>query len=361
MSFEAGDLVRVSGLQSEQGRLLNGSLGKVVGCTNPPRFGVMLYSTRPPGSTQDTLVQGLSPASTKSFNGSNLTPHDRCCPLYLEFCLGIVHSSLLGWSTFTLANDASSKIGIEFLRDYNSRKPDDLAMAATLANIVRECGEFEFAVQLTSNVVANLSKAPPQLRAEEHRLRYDLGCSLAVVGRHAEAFVQAQAIDVKRGGEPLELKTELLDEIACCLKFLRPPPTGIRPQASRVSAATVPENPNRSFTLELELQVLRERASLLRTLQHGTAADPKALLELAALLCRLGSPQQLEEGIETYSSALKASRRITPCLFISQCLCPRIASLKPIVATFKQPSKKVCNLPDARAPPPWPMATTGGC
>ena len=319
----------------------------------------MVYSTRPPGSTQDTLIQGLSPASIKSFNGSNLTPHDRCCPLYLEFCLGIVNSSLLASpSTFTLANGASSKIGIEFLRDYNSRKPDDLAMAATLANIVRECGEFEFAVQLSSNVIANLSKAPPQLRGNEHRLRYDLGCSLAVVGRHAEAFIQAQAIDVKRGGEPLELKTELLDEIACCLKFLRPPPTGIRSQASRVSAA---ENPNRSFTLELELQVLRERASLLRTLQHGTAADPAALLELAALLCRLGSPQQLEEGIETYSSALKASRTIAPCLFISPCLCFRIASLKQIVATFKQPSKKVCNLPDARAPPTWPTATTGGC
>lgn len=268
----------------------------------------MLYSTRPPGSTQDTLMQGLSPASIKSFNGSNLTPHDRCCPLYLEFCLGIVNSSLLASpSTFTLANGASSKIGVEFLRDYNSRKPDDLAMAATLANIVREFGEFEFAVQLSSNVIANLSKAPPQLRGNEHRLRYDLGCSLAVVGRHADAFIQAQAIDVKRGGEPLELKAELLDEIACCLKFLRPPPTGIRPQASTVSAASVPENPNRSFTLELELQVLRERASLLRTLQHGTAADPAALLELAALLCRLGSPQQLEEGIETYSSALKAS------------------------------------------------------
>jgi hypothetical protein len=147
MSFEVGDLVRVSGLQSEQGRQLNGSLGKVVGCTNPPRFGVMLYSTRPPGSTQDTLVQGLSLDSIKSFNGSNLTPHDRCCPLYLELCHGIVHSSLLASpSTFTLANGASSKIGIEFLRDYNSRKPDDLAMAATLANIVRECGEFDFAV-----------------------------------------------------------------------------------------------------------------------------------------------------------------------------------------------------------------------
>ena len=166
---------------------------------------------------------------------------------------------------------------------------------------------------------------------------------------------------MKRGGEPLELKTELLDNIAGGLKFLRPPHPAIRPQASRVSAATVPENPNRSFTLELELQVLRERASLLRTLQHGTAADPKALLELAALLCRLGSPQQLEEGIETYSSALKASRPITPCLFISQCLCPRIASLKQIVTTFKQPSRKACNLPDARAPPTWPMATTGGC
>jgi hypothetical protein len=209
-------------------------------------------------------------------------------------------------------------------------------------------------------VIANLSKAPPQLRGDEHRLRYDLGCSLAILGRNAEAFVQAQAIDVKRGGEPLELKTELIDEIACCLKFLRPPPEGIRPQALRVSAASVPENPNRSFTLELELQVLRERASLLRTLQHGNAADPKALLELAALLCRLGSPQQLEEGIETYSSALKASRSITPCLFISLCMCPRIASRKQIVATFKQPSRKVCNLPDARAPPTWPMATTGG-
>jgi hypothetical protein len=216
-------------------------------------------------------------------------------------------------------------------------------------------------VQLSSNVIANLSKAPPQLRANEHRLRYDLGCSLAVVGRHAEAFIQAQAIDVKRGGEPLELKLELLDEIACCLKFLRPPPTGIRSQASRVSAASVPENPNRSFTLELELQVLRERASLLRTLQHGTAADPEALLELAALLCRLGSPQQLEEGIETYSSALKASRTIAPCLLISPCLCFRIAYLKQIVATFKQPSKKVSSLPDARAPPTWPTATTGGC
>ncbi len=73
----------------DMGRQLNGSLGKDVGCTNIPRFGVMLYSTRAPGSTQDTHVHGLNlvsaPACIKSFNGSNLAPHDRCCMMILHW------------------------------------------------------------------------------------------------------------------------------------------------------------------------------------------------------------------------------------------------------------------------------------
>ncbi len=316
MVFEVGDLVRVSGLQSEQGLQLNGSLGKVVSCANPPRFGVMLYSARSPGSTQDTL-HDISAANLKSFNCSNLTLHNRCCPLYLDLCLSIVHSTLLSApSSDTLAKGVGTTVGIEYLKDYNSRKPDDLAMAATLANIVRDNGEFELAVQLTSNVIANLSTAPPQLRGNEHRLRYDLGCSLLSLGRAAEAFHQANAIDVGRGGEPVELKSELLDEIASSLKFQRPHPTADRCPA-RDSASRVPENPRRSYTLELELQVRRERVHLQHTRQHGISKDPIPLLELAALLCRLGSPQQLEEGIETYGSALQASRPIIPFVIIT--------------------------------------------
>jgi hypothetical protein len=103
-------------------------------------------------------------------------------------------------------------------------------------------------VSLTSNVIANLSTAPLQLQAEEHRLRYDLGCSLSVLGRPAEAFAPAQAINTARGGEPLELKIELLGIIATALKFHETrPPAPVNPNPY--------ENPNRAFTLQLELQV----------------------------------------------------------------------------------------------------------
>lgn len=150
---------------------------------------------------------------------------------------------------------------------------------------------YEFAVSLTSNVIANLSAAPLQLQAEEHRLRYDLGCSLSVLNRPAEAFAQAQAINTDRGGEPLELKIELLQIIAKALKFhvTRPPAPG-NPSPR--------ENPNRSFTLQVELQVRREEVLLAPT-------NAGALLDLAALLCRLGAPEQLAEGIQVYTRALQ--------------------------------------------------------
>ncbi len=144
---------------------------------------------------------------------------------------------------------------------------------------------------LTSNVISNISAAPPQLQAEEHRLRYDLGCSLSVLGRPADAFAQANAINADSGGEPLELKIELLKIIANSLKFQEP-----RPPAPRNPSP--PLNPNRSFTLQLELQVRREEVRL----QPGSAS---AMLDLGALLCRLGSPEQLEEGIAVYTRALQ--------------------------------------------------------
>jgi hypothetical protein len=146
-------------------------------------------------------------------------------------------------------------------------------------------------VSLTSNVIANLSEAPLQLQAEEHRLRYDLGCSLSVLGRPAEAFAQAQAINSDRGGEPLELKIELCNIIATSLKF----------HETRKPAPRNPDpiiNPNRSFTLQLELQVRREEVRLAPT-------NAAALLEVAALLCMLGSQEQLAEGIEMYTRALQ--------------------------------------------------------
>ncbi len=285
--------MHIQGLQSEQGLQLNGSLGKVVSCANPPRLGVKLYSKPASSSTQDRLRVIGDAASIKSFSASNLALHDNCCPLYLDLCIHIVELSLSTGTNMQACN--------EFLRDYNSRKPDDLPMAATLANIVREAGEFEFAVQLTSDVVSKLHTAPLQLRADEHRLRYDLGCSLSVLGRTAEAFAQANAINVERGGEALELRVELLDEIASSIKFQRQRPTGAHRPAP-VMSPRHPENPNRSYTLELELQVRRERVRLQRS--------PAALLELAALLCRLGSMQQLQEGIDTYSAALQASHRL---------------------------------------------------
>ena len=150
---------------------------------------------------------------------------------------------------------------------------------------------YEFAVSLTSNVIANLSAAPLQLQAEEHRLRYDLGRSLSVLGRPAEAFAQAQAINTDRGGEPLELKIELLQIIAKALKFHETrPPAPVNPSPR--------ENPNRSFTLQLELQVRREEVLL-------SPASAHKLLDLAALLCRLGTREQLAEGIELYTRALQ--------------------------------------------------------
>jgi hypothetical protein len=153
---------------------------------------------------------------------------------------------------------------------------------------------YEFAVSLTSNVIANLSAAPLQLQAEEHRLRYDLGRSLSVLGRPAEAFAQAQAINTDRGGEPLELKIELLQIIAKAMKFHETrPPAPVNPSPC--------ENPNRSFTLQLELQVRREEVLL-------APANSRALLDLAALLCRLGTPEQLAEGIEVYTRALQVGR-----------------------------------------------------
>ena len=141
-------------------------------------------------------------------------------------------------------------------------------------------------MQLSSHVLAHLSQGPPQLQAEEHRLRYDLGCSLSVLHRNADAFAQANAINVAHGGEPLELKIELVKIIGSALKFQVP-----RSGSSR-------ENPNRSFTLQLELQVRREAVRL----QPGSASH---LWDLGALLCRLGSPEQLEEGISVYSRALQ--------------------------------------------------------
>jgi hypothetical protein len=41
---------------------------------------------------------------------------------------------------------------MSLLRDYNRRKPDDLPMAATLANIVREAGEYERNHQTSASI-----------------------------------------------------------------------------------------------------------------------------------------------------------------------------------------------------------------
>jgi hypothetical protein len=133
MSFRNGDLVYIHDLTSEQGKLLNGSLGKVVDCSKPPRFGVKIYNTPATTCVQERLPLLLNQASAKSFSAINLTPHDRCCPLYLELLLHVV--------TMSLQSGTRMDVGIKFLRDYVSRKPDDLPMAATLANIVREAGE----------------------------------------------------------------------------------------------------------------------------------------------------------------------------------------------------------------------------
>ena len=94
MSFQVGDLVRIQGLQSEQGQQLNGSLGKVVSCANPPRLGVKLYSKPTSSSTQDRLRVIVDAANIKSFSASNLALHDSCCPLYIELCLHIIQLSL---------------------------------------------------------------------------------------------------------------------------------------------------------------------------------------------------------------------------------------------------------------------------
>lgn len=227
----------------------------------------------------------LDQKGAKSFNEINLTRHDDCCPLYLELLLRVVNMSL--------QSRHRMDVGTKFLREYVRRKPEDLPMAATLANLVREAGEFEFAAQLTSRVLAHLSEAPPQLQAEEHRLRYDLGCSLSVLDRNSEAFAQANAINIAGGGEPLELKIELVKIIGNSLKFQQPLPSSPLSRSSR-------ENPNRSFTLQLELQVRREAV---RLQPHSTGH----LWDLGALLCRLGSPEQLEEGIAVYSRALQAA------------------------------------------------------
>jgi hypothetical protein len=94
MSFQFGDLVRIQGLESEEGQRLNGSLGKVVICSNPPRLGVQLYSKPASSSIQDRFIVMCDKTNTKSFNASNLALHDSCCPLYLELCLHIIQLSL---------------------------------------------------------------------------------------------------------------------------------------------------------------------------------------------------------------------------------------------------------------------------
>lgn len=133
MSFQEGDLVVIHDLKSEQGMLLNGSLGKVVDCSNPPRLGVKIYSTPSTSSLRERLRLLQDRSNVKSFNASNLSRHDSCCPLYLEV--------LLQAATVSLQTGLYMGAGTNLLREYVSRKPDDLPMAATLANIVREAGE----------------------------------------------------------------------------------------------------------------------------------------------------------------------------------------------------------------------------
>ncbi len=133
MRFQNGDLVVIHDLKSEQGKLLNGSLGKVVDCSNPPRFGVKIYSTLATTSVLERLPLLLDQKGAKSFNEINLTRHDDCCPLYLELLLRVVNMSL--------QSRHRMDVGTKFLREYVRRKPEDLPMAATLANLVREAGE----------------------------------------------------------------------------------------------------------------------------------------------------------------------------------------------------------------------------
>jgi hypothetical protein len=52
----------------------------------------------------------------------------------------------------TLQTGMQMEAGSNFLRDYVSRKPDDLPMAATLANIVREAGEYDLNRQTAASV-----------------------------------------------------------------------------------------------------------------------------------------------------------------------------------------------------------------
>ncbi len=72
MSFQVGDLVAIQGLQSEQGQLLNGSLGKVVDCSNQPRFGVHIYSKPATATTIEILRLLMDRSNIKSFSTSNL-------------------------------------------------------------------------------------------------------------------------------------------------------------------------------------------------------------------------------------------------------------------------------------------------
>jgi hypothetical protein len=133
MSFRNDDLVVIHDLKSEQGKMLNGSLGKIVDCSNPPRFGVKIYSTPATTSMGERLPLLYDQMSAKSFNEINLTRHDDCCPLYLELLLHVV--------TTSLQTRHRMDIGTKFLREYVRREPNNLPMAATLANIVREAGE----------------------------------------------------------------------------------------------------------------------------------------------------------------------------------------------------------------------------
>ena len=145
MSFQVGDLVVIQGLQSEQGQLLNGSLGKVVDCSNQPRFGVHIYSKPATATTVERLQLLMDRSNVKSFSASNLLQHDRCCPLYLE--------AILQAAMITIQTGMHMGDGSKFLRDYVSRKPDDLPMAATLANIVRKAGECEHGRQTAASAL----------------------------------------------------------------------------------------------------------------------------------------------------------------------------------------------------------------
>jgi hypothetical protein len=146
MSFEVGDLVVIQGLQSEQGRALNGSFGKVVDVSNPPRFGVHVYNRPTTTTCNERLRLLMDHLNIKSFSASNLLRHDSCCPLYLE--------AVLQAAMFSLQTGTRMEAGVKCLRDYVSRKPDDLPMAATLANIMREAGECEHCQTAASTLLA---------------------------------------------------------------------------------------------------------------------------------------------------------------------------------------------------------------